>query len=226
MKEIPAGPWLNLGCGADNPAGWINVDGSWQALLAGRPWGRLVARMAGRSVGHWPRGIVHRDLRRGLGWGPGSVAVVYSSHLLEHLYRDQALRLVSQIHAALHPGGVCRVVVPDAAAIVGWYLDNRDGCPEERRRASDLLMELLGMRPATAPAGRGLLAWYRRATDLDQHKWMYDAEGLCHLFTEAGFVDPAVRTFLDSVLPAERLAAVEKASRIEDGAGVCVEARR
>jgi len=55
---------------------------------------------------------------------------------------------------------------------------------------------------------------------------MYDAEGLIHLFREAGFANPAPRAYLDSAIPASALSVVEHADRIQDGAGVCVEARR
>jgi SAM-dependent methyltransferase len=228
-QPLPEGPWINLGSGPDNPSGWINLDGSWQARLSGRPWlTRLAVRLTGKQeIGKWPRGVVWRDLGKGLGYDPESLAVVYSSHLLEHLHRDEALRLLREIYRALRPGGLCRVVVPDAAAIVGWYLEHRALPPGERlESSSDLLMKMLLLRPAAAAQGAGLLAWYRRLTDLDHHKWMYDGEGLLALLAEAGFTRRALRGFLDSDLPADRLAAVEKPDRVLDGAGVCAEARK
>ncbi|MGH8188436.1 MAG: hypothetical protein ACREUC_17905, partial [Steroidobacteraceae bacterium] len=60
----------------------------------------------------------------------------------------------------------------------------------------------------------------------DHHKWVYDGDSLCALFREAGFAQPAVRGFLDSDISRERLALVEHADRVCDGAGICVEARR
>jgi SAM-dependent methyltransferase len=227
--SLPEGPWVNLGSGPDSPPGWINLDGSWQARLAGRPWlTRLAVGLTGnREIGKWPRGVVWRDLRKGLGYGPESLAVVYSSHLLEHLHRDEALRLLREVHRALRPGGLCRLVVPDVAAIVGWYLDHRALPPEERREpSSDLLMKMMLVRPVAASRGSGPLSWYRRLTDLDHHKWMYDGDGLLALLAEAGFARPALRGFLESGLPADRLAAVERPDRLLDGAGICAEARK
>lgn len=229
LPPLPEGPWINLGSGPDNPPGWINVDGSWQARLAGRPWLARLARLLTGSdgIGQWPRGVVWRDLRKGLGYAPGSLAVVYCSHLLEHLHRDEAVRLLREAHRALRPGGVCRVVVPDVAAVVGWYLGHRTLPPGERREpSSDLLMKMMLVRPAAAPRGSGPLSWYRRLTDLDHHKWMYDGEGLLALLREAGFDHPQLRGFLDSEVPADRLALVERANRVLDGAGVCAEARK
>jgi hypothetical protein len=55
---------------------------------------------------------------------------------------------------------------------------------------------------------------------------MYDVEGLVHTFCQAGFADPQSRGYLDSAIPRERSSAVEDASRVQDGAGICVEAVR
>ena len=228
MSALPAGPLVNVGCGPANPAGWVNIDGSAQAWFAAHPtFSRLAERMTGRRVGHWPHGVVYRDVRRGLGFPAASVAVVFSSHFVEHLYRDEALNFLREAHRALMPGGACRIVVPDVAAIVDWYLERRrEPAAGKTDSSSDVLMGLLGVHAPRRAAGRGLLALYRRWTDFDSHKWMYDAEGLLALFREAGFADPAPRKHLDSSIPRDALAAVESAERIDDGAGVCVEARR
>lgn len=224
--KIPGGPWLNVGSGAEAPEGWINLDGSWQASLAGKPrLAALASRLTGRPVGHWPRGVRHWDLRRGLGFESGSVSVVYSSHTLEHLRRDEALSLLREAHRVLAPGGVCRVVVPDLDAIVGFYLAHRDRDREPHEPTpGDLLVDMLGM--GSRSPGTGLLGWYRQRTDFDRHKWMYEGESLLGLFAEAGFEAARMRDYLESDLPVERLALVEKAARVLDGAGICAEARR
>jgi SAM-dependent methyltransferase len=224
---VPDGPMLNVGSGPAAAAAWINVDGSWQARLAGHRWlARAASRMFGIEIGHWPRDITYRNVRGGLGYDDESVAVVYASHLIEHLYRDEALRLLRDVRQALVPGGVCRVVVPDVAAIVGWYLAHQREPAEQRTQSSsDLLMGLLLLRPDRAK-GSGILALVRQWADLHEHKWMYDQEGLLALVGEAGFTDVSPRGYLDSVIPRDVLAQVERADRVCNGAGVCVEARK
>jgi predicted SAM-dependent methyltransferase len=228
MIHLPKGPHLNIGCGPYNPAGWINIDGSWQARLAGRTalaW--LARRFTGRQVGQWPYGIIHRNIRRGLGYEPATVAVVYSSHTLEHLYRDEAVAFMREVYRILMPGGICRVVVPDVAAIIEWYLQHHAQSPESKKQASsDLLMEMLSLRSTHAPQHRGLLAWYRLSTDFDDHKWMYDAEGLVALFSEVGFSNSQPYGYLESAIPQSDLSAVEREDRLQNGAGICVEARK
>jgi len=110
---------------------------------------------------------------------------------------------------------------------VTWYLAHREEPSEGRTTASsDLLMDLLMLRVRGTRAGNRLLGAVRRATDLHEHKWMYDQEGLVALFAEAGFVRPVPRGYLDSAIPRGLLEQVEREDRICRGAGVCVEARK
>ena len=228
MTPLPPAPWLNVGSGPSSPDGWISVDGSWQARLAGHPWlAGLGRRALGVEIGHWPAGVCHLDIRRGLPFADGSVAVVYASHVLEHLHRADTVRFLAHVRRRLAPGGVCRVVVPDVHAIVTWYLANRDEpAAQKTQSSSDLLMHMLMLRAPDARAGNPLLGLVRRTADLHEHKWMYDQEGLRAVFAEAGFARPAARQYLESAIPRERLEQVERADRLSNGAGVCVEAIR
>ena len=224
---IPDGPLLNAGSGPHDPKPWINIDGSWQARFAGhRGLARAGSRLFGVEIGHWPAGVRYHDVRRGLAYQDHSVAVIYASHMLEHLHRNEALAFLREARRALMPGGVCRIVVPDVEAIVGWYLAHqREPAETHREPSSDLLMGMLMLRPKASHRGRGIVGWVRRFANLHEHKWMYDREGLLALFREAGFSNPAARAFLDSDIPRGALAQVEHADRVSNGAGVCVEAR-
>jgi predicted SAM-dependent methyltransferase len=221
---LPDGLWLNVGSGDAAPRGWINIDGSWQAWFAARPLCARAARMfTGREVGHWPEGIVCRDVRRGLGVAPATSAVVYSSHLIEHLTRHEALALLIDAYRVLKQNGVCRVVTPDLAVLAQNYQQSR-GDP----RAADRFVEstLLTVPQASAAKNGNPLAWYRARTAFHFHKWLYDADSLAALFHEAGFTAVAARKYLESEIPAQRLREVEHESRAANGAGVIVEATR
>ena len=228
MPDIPPGPWLNVGSGPSNAAAWINFDGSWQARVAGHRWLATLGRRAlGVDVGHWPKGVRYRDIRRGLPYGHDSVAVVYASHVLEHLHRADTVRFLAHARQLLKRGGVCRVVVPDVHAIVNWYLANRDEPKAQKTgSSSDLLMGMLMLRGPEAHSRNPFLDIVRRVADLHEHKWMYDQEGLQAVFEEAGFVGPEGRRYLESAIPGEPLAQVERPDRLCDGAGVCVEAMK
>jgi hypothetical protein len=221
--RLPAGVWLNVGSGPNAPAGWVNIDGSWQAWLAARPllaWGARA--VTGRPTGHWPRGIVCRDVRRGLGLRPASAAVLYSSHFIEHLTRGEAVAFLAEAYRALAPGGVCRIVTPDLAALVRQYVaggQRGDAAAANAFVAATLL-------PSADHGPGGPLAWYRTLTRFETHKWLYDGASLKALFREAGFAAPEEREALDSRVPRDRLADVEHPDRIVNGAGVVVEAVR
>jgi SAM-dependent methyltransferase len=224
---LPDGPWLNVGSGPSNPEPWINIDGSWQARLAGRRWlAAVVRRLTGRKVGHWPRGVRHRNIRRGLGCADNSVAVVYASHLIEHLYRDEAVAFLCEVRRVLKPGGVCRIVAPDVQAIVSWYLAHRAEPPDPNQASSDLLMNLLMLRRRGRPPGAESMRWLVGADGFDSHKWMYDGEGLTSVMRDAGFARAQAKGYLDSAIPREALERVEAADRVCNGAGVCAEARK
>lgn len=212
---------LHLGCGLRTPAGWVNVDGSPQVVLARRPWLKRALVALGlvspeQAPIPWNPSVVRLDLVRPLPYADATFAAVYSSHLLEHLYRDDALTLLKECRRVLAAGGVCRAVVPDTEALVERY--RRAKARGEADAAERLMEQLLVHDKARA---RGLRGTYYRLTALHQHKWMYDAASLTRLFTDAGFADVRPAAYLESRIV--RIADVEDAGRIEGGEGVAVE---
>lgn len=80
---------LHLGCGLHYIDGMINIDGN---LF--------------RKKDLW------LDLRNSLPFPDCSASLVYSSHMLEHLYPEDALRLLKEIHRVLRDDGIARIAVP------------------------------------------------------------------------------------------------------------------
>jgi hypothetical protein len=65
------------------------------------------------------------DLREGLpGWADGTVAAVYSCHLLEHLTYAEGQFLLNEVFRVLQPGGVARLGVPDFRLFAEAYVAN------------------------------------------------------------------------------------------------------
>ena len=221
---------LHLGCGLTTPAGWINIDGSWNARLAKRPVLRRLAHSlhltpADKLSVPWDSSIFIHDVRKPLPFPPDSADVIYSSHLLEHLYFDEARRLIQECFRVLTARGVLRVVVPDLRAIIREYLgDGQIGQPSkdfEALQPADRLNHRLLMRSPSPSNGNFLYRIYTALKDFHQHKWMYDASSLKALLESAGFV--AVE---EMPLHTSRIAGiedVEQPSRVADGQGICVE---
>jgi len=135
---------VNLGCGHVPMEGYVNVD---QRELPGVD--------------------VVADANR-LPFDPGSIAEIFSSHMLEHFPREQLRReLLPYWRSLVADGGTFRAVVPDADSMIRKY-------------------------------GRGEMSWedLREVTfgsqdySGDFHYDMFTTESLGELLREAGFRDP------------------------------------
>ena len=210
---------LNLGCGPDaSPGRWTDIDGSWNLKVQTAWWGRPFADMAARRSGfRWPAHIQWLDITKGIPYADGSVDAVYASHVLEHLYRQDALLLLTEIHRILRPGGVVRMVLPDLRSMARAYLAD-DGPDAAIRFNADLLMR--DAKPPSGWLGRLKKCW----ADHHSHKFMYDEALLLRDLQAAAFAEATEKSFLDSRIP--EIGDVERAGRILNGAGFVVEAIR
>jgi len=225
---------LNLGCGTSAAEGWVNLDGSWAAWLGRHRQLRRALVTAGVVPRHvleadWPRDVIVRDLRRRLPFAPGSVDAIYASHVIEHLYRTEARRLLDDCFRVLRAGGTLRVVVPDLAAIVSDYAErtarrSRNGGSDADGDACERLNGRLMLRQERPPSGPLYLRLYRFFSDFHSHKWVYDGPCLVQMFRSAGFGDAATRPYRESAIPG--IDEVERPDRVLGGEGICVEGTR
>ena len=166
---------VNLGSALVVAPGWIHVDASPNALVAGR--GKTVQRLAHRLTGSDlsldsegyrsllnEHRFVHHDLRYGIPFADGAVDFVYTSHFLEHLDLAAGLSLLRESHRVLRPGGVIRVCVPDLEKAVQFYLSG-----DRTRFLSYFFTDGREVR--------------------HRHRSMYDFETLRKALGDAGFVD-------------------------------------
>ena len=131
---------VNLGCGRVYHSSWHNVDI--------QPIDETIARI---------------DLTQALPFDSNSVAVIYSSHVLEHLTRYQALFFLAECKRALCDGGILRLVVPDLEAIVRLYLENLEKAISGDRTAAQryqwMMLELFDQMIRTQSGGAMLDFW-------------------------------------------------------------------
>jgi SAM-dependent methyltransferase len=215
---------LNVGCGSTVPDTWTNIDNSPTMWLAQRPvlWslarrlGMVPADMA--DAPRWASRVMIADAVRGLPFPSGSVAAIYASHFLEHLFREDAVRFLREARRLLAPGGRIRLVVPDLACLVELYRQARAAGDE---RAADDLFDNLWV------VDKGLArypAWFRPLKAFlrtDVHRWMYDPDSLTAILREQGFTDIGPCRCLESEIPG--IQDVENPERLK--AAVCMEAR-
>jgi len=165
---------VNLGCGLRVADGWLNIDGSLNALIASWPhWThRLIYRFSG-SHNYYNLDkyceiledhiFLYHDLSISLPLHENSVDFIYSSHFFEHLFKDDAASLLKSCARALRPGGTIRVSIPDLAYAVSLY---------GLGRKSEMLDDYFFV------AGKG--------SYLARHKYMYDFELIKGVMEEAG----------------------------------------
>lgn len=198
---------LNLGCGAktsDRP-GVVNMD--WSVLLRLRhdPLLRWLAPLVlhgerRRRFDRLPRNIRVHDLARGIPYADASVDVAYHSHVLEHLDREVAPRMLREVWRVLKPGGVQRIVVPDLEALCRAYLAQLESCAAGHapsamhdESVAALLEQSVRREAAGTRQQRPLRRWIenRLLGDARQrgetHQWMYDRVNLATLLRDVGF---------------------------------------
>jgi predicted SAM-dependent methyltransferase len=138
---------LHLGSGPEHKDGWVNID------LIGDPVD------------------VAWDLARGIPFESETAESIFHEHLLEHIPLGSAITLMEDCFRVLRTGGVLRVGVPDAGALINSYATDRS-----------YLEAIHPERPTAMLAVQELFYWHRHTT-------MFDEETLALLFRAAGFVE-------------------------------------
>jgi predicted SAM-dependent methyltransferase len=166
---------VNLGAGLMVAPGWYNIDGHLRAFFS--TWPGFVIDLLYRviqtsnqqfSKEEYRRILqsnrfIHHDLTYGIPFKNGTVDFLYASHLLEHLHRDEAERLVRDGLRALKSGGVFRICVPDLGYAVSLYQKG-----EKRRSLQYFFNE-------------------QKQDGYTYHRYLYDEELLSALFMDCGF---------------------------------------
>ena len=89
---------LNLGCGSRYHPDWINID-----------------------FGSNNKDVLAYDLLKGIPYRDNIFDVVYHSHLIEHLPKEQTTNFINECYRVLKPGGIIRLATPNLEKIVSNY---------------------------------------------------------------------------------------------------------
>ena len=143
---------LDIGCGDTLRDGYLGVDV--------------------RPLPHV--GIVCAAWEIGQHVAAGTVARIYSRHMLEHLPAARAAQALAAWRTALQPGGALEILVPDLTYHARQLLDEPDAPSAWNPRHSN-----------RQHAIRSLYGW--QAAEWDLHRWGYTAETLTAALQTAGF---------------------------------------
>lgn len=165
-----------------------------RAFLTNRN-GRIAARLKIRheplylNLGSGPRGVSEEswinidgypdrnveflvDLNRRLPFPDATFDGVFSEHVLEHFSLEEGMALAQEVHRLLKPGGIWRIVVPDAERIVGLYVNDPDA--------------LVAMRGIEGSAMEAVNSYFRQRYE---HQFLYDWETMQTMLLQTGFAE-------------------------------------
>jgi predicted SAM-dependent methyltransferase len=110
---------INIGCGPNFLAGWINVD---------------IARSQGVDI-VW-------DLRQGLPFASESCLAIFGEHVIEHMTKTDAKPLLRECYRVLQPEGILRLSTPDAGRFLRSYAGDGEFLRDARfPERADTLMD-------------------------------------------------------------------------------------
>ena len=186
---------INLGCGAVQPQGWVNVDYSLGARLSDIPLYRFInKRMKLFDIGPdgqvrvWDDKIFVHNLNNRFPWENESVDSIYCSHTLEHFSKQEGLTFLRECHRVMKKGGILRIVVPDLKNFVEEYTTGK-------MRADDFVENLGVLYEKKSSRLKNLLMTISQFP----HRCMYDTVTLLTVFASLGFAAESKSPFISAI---------------------------
>ena len=148
---------VNVACGPQVLPGFVNID-----LIPCSP-----------EVIGW-------DCRRSLPVETGSAAGIRVEQFVEHLdTREELPAFLADCRRALKPGGVLRLIVPDAERYLRAY------CRDDLSGFKELVVPSVDPFPSDLPTRMDIVNHIFH--QWNEHRWGYDYETLAHRLSQAGF---------------------------------------
>ena len=198
---------VNLGSGTACLDDWINIDNSFNARLSKHPRLRYLLF----KIGILPRKyyemvwlnvhkIMMHDVRKKLPFDNESIDCIYSSHLIEHLRKDEAEKVLRECFRVLKRGGVIRLSIPDLEILARIYIKEVEDIKNNKGKMdylpSERFLDILGMGEKTKTPF--ILKIFSSGSG---HRWMYDQISLTALLESCGFVDVQKRSYKEGACP-------------------------
>jgi hypothetical protein len=155
---------IHLGCGAKYKAGWCNVD-------------YLPSEISDTHRGATITPDIWCDILN-LPCEDGFVDVTYSSHVIEHFYRHEAIRLFDELARVLKPGAIMINEMPDLSRILAltFILPFSPRYTKDVGADRDLIQsQLYGA------------SWESNDKGYPYHKFVWKRKELCTALTERGW---------------------------------------
>lgn len=168
---------LNLGAGPHTYSGWLTAD----AFKA--------------------EADIYMNVTSRFPFPDQTFDVIYSEHMIEHIYIDKIPFLLSEIYRCLKPGGIFRVTTPDLEIHARQYVSKNDEFfqPIIKKYTSRWNTQKNKYWLVRSNGGafmtRAVQRFYR-------HRWMYDFDTLSSCLFELGFSRCEKQSFGQSLVKA------------------------
>ena len=176
---------INIGCGMNPTKNWKNYDYSTSIKLSKYPIIsnllfklNLIKEEQINFINYALKNNIELlDATKIFPFKDESIDVIYSSHMMEHLHRDDAVNFIEECYRVLRPNGILRLVMPDLRRNIQSYLKFND---------ADKFIEDLLIQPPKTKNISDLTKLYLSG-GFREHQWMYDEKSLIKLLSTCGF---------------------------------------
>jgi predicted SAM-dependent methyltransferase len=179
-------PMLNLGSGPYRFPGWLTAD----AFAS--------------------EADIYMNVKKAFPFKSSSFSVIYSEHMLEHIYIDKVPSVLKEIHRVLKPNGLFRVTVPDLEIHARNYVEKNS---EFFKPIVDKYMARWDKQKNKywLIRSNGGAFMTRAVQRFYHHRWMYDFDTLSSCLKETGFSVTTKQSFRQSF--SEEAAKLDKEDR-------------
>jgi predicted SAM-dependent methyltransferase len=171
-KSVTKFKGVNLGCGYTNPTDWMGVDGSIIRYFINLLPKAVSKRLFKGSEDVGDCKIVHQNLYYGMPFPDGTVKNIYTSHFLEHMFKEGVQKLLFDCVRVLETDGVMRICVPS----LEWNMEHMEESITKARKgdSEDVQLYLTKMDD-------------KYVNPVHYHKWTYLEEEMKGMMEKAGF---------------------------------------
>ncbi len=150
---------LHIGCGKVSLNGWLNSD-----YL---PESKKILRL---------------DATKPFPFKNNEFDYVFSEHMIEHVYYQQGLKMLSECFRVLNPKGKLRISTPDLSFLIDLYRSDKSELQVEFiKHCTDKTIKYAPYYEDTFVINNYMRAW--------GHKFIYDEKTLRFLFEKLGFIE-------------------------------------
>ena len=172
---------VNFGCFHQILDGWINVDFVLRHIIISKipflPYVLYRLKFLRKEIylkhktGVFKK-IKYGDVRKKLKFRDNSVDYIFLSHMLEHLYKEEAGFFIGECYRIMKKGASMRLELPDFRLLVKQYEENINAKEDKWKAMSIFNSMLYEPNEKDQPVG---------------HKFMYDEFSLKHALEKEGF---------------------------------------